>query len=1086
MAEKRPARQMSFFQTGVHRLELARQADGLLFLTAFSGDFPIDLSLVAAAHPIGEWLVQLLGDQAQSCLVPVSRLTAVRSLLENCQDAGLVIEIDPSVSVLQELQLCDAPVLSYRWSAEEQMLKRDLQTNYHGQGWFSRERCYWHWPEVDDQDENWLGRVSIGGAELVDFLTRALPSWQDRDFPVESDLSFFPEPLQRFRSQSVEPDKVVLRVDWPEEVDGQSTAIDALPGFVLVQDVVRPGLAESLLEQFERKGPELVLRGEQIPGFLQQLGPQRPLLMADPEEKIEQAHRCHAGAGRLVLVGHREDRRGIGTVHAVPTWQIGGASVPAAEVSYQLERAESFLRVGDGWVSKDQVQASGIGRFGRASNGYTLDPISLTPLEVLWRGSPRLDGPWEGLDFPEIALPEAGTPAEVATLHLQFLARMGLPGGILGSVNRYANQLLAFLDGYATGQPDGRVLIVGTKTVLNYLSKLARPGALLRLDQQPAGAMLEDPAPGMVGLTPNWLERSQGLERIDWDIVFLVNADSLIKSRSSALYRRLHGLHKLLFLGLFADLGFRQRNAARAAMAELMGIDEIGPQLLWRFLLRDPEETPRELVAPYRASRWGTRVATGAEYELPTLGGADRPLTVTYQAERLVEAATYLSEQLQGKKILPVPFVEYYHPRPTLGSMNNQQLSWYIYWRDRVRQGEYLDTGLDYIIIYGAELINQVDVPDALTAYARLRDLWLGYRENWPSLDHSLLHWLVDHLLEQQLPIDPLEPYREALALGVAVPAVDQLLQPYTAASWEAVPLELLSCLSNYQLQRSRFLQSGHLGLLEHAIGVAFQTADDYYQATYGQGIWQFYRPRRRKLQRRRLFQNAPYSGKSRLVSFSSVFPYSEQAALRALVTTVIKYTENTLRQRFGYRGKLRIHKLPDELAAQIDLKLGRVTKPSVVTRRQIAIDLQQVKRLTEQSNQVRDLLLRLVAEPSDVVLAEESLPEQAPPPDLGTLHREQPEDDLLPEEEWPALFARLGETEISALRVLTAEATEPSWQSFCQQTGALPQLLVDRINTFALETIGDLLLDADAGTPQIQPEYRSIVLRQLEQVRGE
>lgn len=1082
MTEKGSARQMSFFQIGGHRLELTRQDDGSVHLAAYSGNFPIGLGLVASAHPLGEWLVQLLGDRTEPCLVPVARLTAVKALLEGSQDAGLQVKIDRSVRALQQVAPGDAPPLSWHWSVADQALKRDQRTDYHGEGWFTRGRIYWQWPDVTDNDSYWLGKGDVRGVELITFLKGVLPSWLDRGFAVQSDLSYCPEPLQQFTPQSVTADRVVMTIDWLDHNDDLSMGIAGLPGFALVQNVLRPGMAESVLDQFGLDRQQVVLAGEEIPRFLQELGSERRLLLPDPQGCIDREHAFHHGEGKLVLLGQREDRRGIGTVHAVPTWQVLGASRPAAELSHQLERAKSYLRVGNGWVSKEQVLAAGIGRFGRASNGYTLDPISLTPLEVLWRGSPRLEGPWQGLEFPEIELPDAGCPTEVATLHLRFLAKMGLPGGLLGSVNRYGQQLLAWLDEYAQSQPNARVLIVGTKTVLNYMSKLARPGALARLDQQPAGGIVDALPPGLVGLTPNWLERAQGLERVDWDIVFLVNADSLVKSRSSAFYRRLHGLHKLLFLGLFTDLGFRQRSAARAAMAELMGIEEIGPQLLWRFLLRDPEETPRELVAPYRASRWGSRAPQAADYELPPPGGTERSSAITYQAERLVEAATYLTEQLRGKEILPVPFVEYYHPRPTLSSMSSQQLSWYIYWRDRVRQGDHLDTGLDYITLYGAELINQVDVPDALAAYRRLHDLWLAYRERFPSLDHSLLHWLVDLLLERQLPLDPLEPYREALALGVPVPVVDQLIQPYTTGSWELFPASLLNCLSNYQLQRSRFLQSGYAEVLEHATGIALAAADDYYREVFGQGIWQFYRPRRRRLQKRRLFQNAPYKGKSRLVSFGSVFPYSEQAALRALLTAVIKHTENTLRQRFGHRGKLRTHQLPEEMIARIDRALGAVTRPSApaVAKRRVTIDLQQVQRLTEQSNEVRDLLLSLGG--SGEEFAQPQQLEQGPGAAAdGPLPAVL---DCLPKAGWPELLARLNDMDIQALLVL-AEEGQHSWREFCRQTAILPQVVLDRINDAALETIGDLLLQADASEPQILPEYRSTLLRQL-QVRGE
>ena len=48
------------------------------------------------------------------------------------------------------------------------------------------------------------------------------------------------------------------------------------------------------------------------------------------------------------------------------------------------------------------MEAIGIGPFGRMKNGGVLGSTTLSAAEVLLRGSRRVQGPWQRIDFPEI------------------------------------------------------------------------------------------------------------------------------------------------------------------------------------------------------------------------------------------------------------------------------------------------------------------------------------------------------------------------------------------------------------------------------------------------------------------------------------------------------------------------------------------------------------------------------------------------------------------------------------------------------------------------------------------------------------
>ncbi|MGI6357151.1 MAG: TerB N-terminal domain-containing protein [Bacillota bacterium] len=1066
--------QISFFHLANHRLQLTRQPGDLLSLSAFSGDFPISLSVLAGALRAGEQLLCLLGNHGLACPVPLAQLAQVKSILTEASEQGIKVEIASSVERLRQVPWEYAPLISYQHRpAGSGQLHRPEDIHYHGNGWFSSRAAYWQLPDVGAADDSWLEKRTIPAEMVVEFLRDILPDWQRRRWRFQCDLSYDQRPLQQFIVRSVDQQRMLLDIDWNEEA-GDQIVDRVFPGHVLQGSVLRPGLAKDrLVGDLSEDNQRLTLGGVEIPRFLAQLADEGERLLLNFQAGLRQ-HRLLRGHGRLLLLPHREEIRGIGTVHGVPTFQVDDFSVSASKVSAKLLDSHDYLHLSTAWATLEQVAEANIALFGRAADGSALDPISLTPSELLTNCSERLDGPWQQIGYPRLEPPEADSPEQTVVAHLKFLTHWGLPGGILGSVHRHGGQLIAFLEEFAQ-QHRGRILIVGTKTVLNYLSRIAHPGAIMRWDQQTPEVAAGWNRFGIVTVTPKWLESAPCLEQIDWDLLCLINADSLIKSRNSTLFRRLSNLHKLLFIGLFSDLSFRQRRAAQVAIADLMEVEDL-PLHCWRFLLRNPEQPPERLAGVQK-------IVPRTRDGLLSQVSESRPYVLVRYAQRLVEEASYVADRLRNKRVLAVPFVEYYSVRPSMSDMNKQQFSWYIYWRHQVGQGQYLDSGLDYITLLAAELLNQIGVDSPLQGYQRLHQLWLHYRRPFPSLDNSILHWMVDYLLEYQLPIDPLQPYREAAEMGVAVPAVDLLLHRFVGRPFSEVPYCLVASLSSYRAERSKFILDGHQELFQQAVCAALDGVNEHWRSTLGQGIWEYFRPRRYRLIRRRLFQNAPFHGRSRLINFGSALPYSEQAALRSLVTGVIKHTENFLRQLHGYRGKLRAYHLPTALMSLIEERLQDF-RGHKMAREPIEIDLGRVQQLTEQSDQMRDLLLSLSQSEQAEQGSEKQLPEltasanppisppaEAPPATTANL---QPDDG------WRQLFAGLSALDRQALSILAHSEQEDAWRQFCLDIGEMPEVLLDRVNALSLETISDLLVEDETGRPQIMPEYLTEVLRQL------
>lgn len=98
--------------------------------------------------------------------------------------------------------------------------------------------------------------------------------------------------------------------------------------------------------------------------------------------------------------------------------------------------------------------------------------------------------------------------------------------------------------------------------------------------------------------------------------------------------------------------------------------------------------------------------------------------------------------------------------RPIYGAMSTDQLRTYFTWRTQARQGNYPRADKPYIMLYCFELLNKIGVLSSSDAYNRLYGVWKGCREFCPALDKLFPRWLKDfrafnRIEDITLPEDP-------------------------------------------------------------------------------------------------------------------------------------------------------------------------------------------------------------------------------------------------------------------------------------------------------------------------------------------
>lgn len=434
----------------------------------------------------------------------------------------------------------------------------------------------------------------------------------------------------------------------------------------------------------------------------------------------------------------------------------------------------------------------------------------------------------------------------------------------------------------------------------------------------------------------------------------------------------------------------------------------------------------------------------------------------------------------------PVPFQAYWS---THEDMDEAQLRWFLHWRGRFRAGRSLPTDLSYVFVHAYELIHLVGVRDAAHAHAELKRLWLQYREQHRRLDNYLPGWILDLAAVHACHSDPYAPFRELLAAGGPIQFSESVLPAFLNRPLSELPMPLIESLSDAKPTLSRFYRDGNRELVNTYLPLAFERVDAALRETSGVGVFSAFGSLAPVREARQAFQGAVYDLPAR--KWTRVFvPYHRHEPLRELFTAVCKHTENRLRESTGYSGRLRGYELDETMRLAIDALIpvvapvakgkrgAKPARPSPVPMptRRVEIDLAQVRELTQESDEVRAMLLAGLGDANHEPT--ESVSPDAVPLAAGSPADRAEPDGALPGSAalagpWHELVARLDAAQLAALRAVASGAgARAAVAEIAREHLLMPAALIDAINAIADEVLGDVLIEVHNEEPTVLEDY--------------
>ena len=153
-----------------------------------------------------------------------------------------------------------------------------------------------------------------------------------------------------------------------------------------------------------------------------------------------------------------------------------------------------------------------------------------------------------------------------------------------------------------------------------------------------------------------------------------------------------------------------------------------------------------------------------------------------------------------------VPFFSFV---PQYTQLDEGQMQYYLYWRSRAREGEYLRCDMGYLTMYYYELLNSPHLIEPRRAAEEMARLFVAYAKEQERIVPYFAVWMADYCLAHQIPCpsEALRPYLPEL-LGCS-----SFREFYlgTAGDLSSCKVEaLLESASEYRYQASKLARGEH------------------------------------------------------------------------------------------------------------------------------------------------------------------------------------------------------------------------------------------------------------------------------------
>jgi len=431
-------------------------------------------------------------------------------------------------------------------------------------------------------------------------------------------------------------------------------------------------------------------------------------------------------------------------------------------------------------------------------------------------------------------------------------------------------------------------------------------------------------------------------------------------------------------------------------------------------------------------------------------------------------------------------YVDFFSYSPQYDQLSHAQLAYYLWWRESFRQGRCIKTNTCYIYLYTFELINAYD----MTTPEAAREIMISILENYSGVLKGVIpryiRWISDFSLIHRLA--PPKHFSEQLLKNAG--AFKEYFVRVPGNTPDGWARTLLDYCCSYDYRTSKFATGDDLVLYDTHVPRALTKAVEFLSSK-GRILSEL--PFGDCRISAKAFEGAVCSSANRYTIEAEYCSFSRSHELKILITDVVKYTENRIRQALGIRSRLSVYALPTSVRSWIDEYLASV----LPARERGALPQKEMSRpdyekqydtphkpisfaaAEEIERRSWDTTRRLVEAFEEDGEREKSIRSEAP---WGETENPLQEKALQPV---PIAFSEenggtLEQTDVwspyRAFLRAVRKGDSAAQRAEAKAQGILSEVLADRINELAADAFGDVLLEETDGGYAVIEDYAELL----------
>lgn len=451
-------------------------------------------------------------------------------------------------------------------------------------------------------------------------------------------------------------------------------------------------------------------------------------------------------------------------------------------------------------------------------------------------------------------------------------------------------------------------------------------------------------------------------------------------------------------------------------------------------------------------------------------------------------SALFMRERaaLLDRKGVPSDYVSFYSHSPRYSSLTRAQLNYYLWWRENVRNGEFIKTDISYVKLYVQEIVTARDgeniegcISDLIKISKTCFDNPVGkiYMARIIS-DFCLLHGIEC----------PIEQIQDSILDYIFNHIADEFYLGLSESNRHIYAPIAIKYISIYDYKRSKFYDGFNKPLFDEHIRAAMHSCfvnDQSYKEIVknASGIFST------KLTDRKLFDGrVEFCAQSTRILIS----YFPVKCISGIVTDAIRYCENKLRSLLGIRTSLAVGELPQEITCVIDDYFRAVSHEfdgfkSSIKQKAEKKEAEEYDRLYDIPKRELSLSNAKEIEASSwettkkltEAFLHESIPEENKAADIPctvqSITQSRSEETSIPTPPTAPKASHHWGEHLEFL-LICRNGSAQNQRAYAKTHGMTIDELADTINELAVDMIGDIILDFDGEKYTIIEDYIDII----------